>query len=69
MCWCAVPSALRRNIKKGTIKMSLVGTNVTMVGGLAKVTGAINYALTLFCRRCFTRRRCEARSHTRNFCA
>src|SRR4030095_3554203 len=24
--------------------MSLVGTNVTMVGGLAKVTGAINYA-------------------------
>ena len=24
--------------------MSLVGTNVPMVGGLAKVTGAINYA-------------------------
>ena len=24
--------------------MSLIGTNVTMVGGLAKVTGAINYA-------------------------
>ena len=24
--------------------MSLVGTNVTMVGGLAKVTGAVNYA-------------------------
>ena len=26
------------------VPMSLVGTNVTMVGGLAKVTGAVNYA-------------------------
>src|SRR5207249_11229570 len=44
MCWCAVRLALRRNTKKGTLKMSLVGTDVTMVGGIAKVTGAINYA-------------------------
>src|SRR5215510_5664129 len=31
--------------------MSLVGTNVTMVGGLAKVTGPINYAPDLVLAR------------------
>ena len=55
MCWCAGRLAPRRNPKKGTLKMSLVGTDVTMVGGLAKVTGAINYAPDLVLPRMLSR--------------
>ena len=51
-----LPAALDPN--KRTFNMALVGSNVAMVGGLAKVTGAVNGTLPTSCSRaCYTQKR------------
>ena len=49
--------------------MALVGTDVMMAGGLAKVTGAVNYAPDLVLPRMLYAKRCAAHTRTQSFCA